>query len=394
MFSRERLAGYDPSRMQSGLPLIVGVGALGNNILQTFALSGAGNVRIIDPQTVSRSNLPRSPMFRRNTFDSARDRFKAKEAAITFLQQSYADAPSVEYAVAEVQDLGFGAFTDVSVIISAVDSDSTRAYLCDAARWLGIPIVEAGFSGSRFHVTTFSNRDPDSACLRCLRPFDEDQGYSCSLYAEAVIASGGIPATQSVASACGALVAEAAIQAIHDNIETDACLLSVDIRTWETSRVQITRDPYCSGLHRRATDILVTDIQVSEPILVLLERSELPEPELLVHPFVVTAPCARCGASVSVRKPARHIKSPPVCDTCPSEPATLVLPPHVATRVGQVSQLANASMKSVRLAPGTLVEVISTSSATRRVLRLAGDPLSRFSRRSRCHALPTGADNE
>ena len=47
-FSRELLAGYNPKLLAESTVLIVGVGALGQNLALNLALSGVGKLRIID----------------------------------------------------------------------------------------------------------------------------------------------------------------------------------------------------------------------------------------------------------------------------------------------------------------------------------------------------------
>ena len=45
LFSRERLAGYDPEIMKATRMLIVGAGALGQNTALNLALAGVGEIR-------------------------------------------------------------------------------------------------------------------------------------------------------------------------------------------------------------------------------------------------------------------------------------------------------------------------------------------------------------
>jgi molybdopterin/thiamine biosynthesis adenylyltransferase len=387
MFSRERLAGYDPERIGQATLLVVGIGALGTNVLHTLAFAGVEHIRLCDPQAVSRSNVTRSPLFRRERLTGSQPRSKAREAAISFVELAYADDPKVEYAVAEIEDLGYGALV-ADVIISCADHDGTRAYLANASRWLGIPLVEAGFSGSRFHVTSFSNRKSSDACWQCLAPSTAANGFSCEQYAARVELEGRIPATQSLAAACGAIVAEAAVQAIHCNYPADGCMLSVNTRTWNATRVQIGRSEHCGGRHERVGQIIETGVRVNEPVSKLLDASGLTAPELEIPPFVVAAPCDKCGAPVHVRRPARHLKSPPACLSCPTTGPDAVMPPHVVTRIGHSNPLVATSCRSLGIVPGTLVEAVDRYTHERRPLRLGGDALSRFSIRTRRHAKP------
>src|SRR5687767_16029219 len=77
-FDRFRLIQWwDQGKLARAKVLVVGAGALGNEIIKNLALLGAGNVLIADLDRVENSNLSRSALYR------ARDngKFKAETAA-------------------------------------------------------------------------------------------------------------------------------------------------------------------------------------------------------------------------------------------------------------------------------------------------------------------------
>jgi len=61
--SRSRLAGYDPQRLLSARLLIVGAGAIGQNLALDLALSGVGEIWIVDFDEFEPHNATRSPLF-------------------------------------------------------------------------------------------------------------------------------------------------------------------------------------------------------------------------------------------------------------------------------------------------------------------------------------------
>ena len=188
LLSRERLAGYDPERLERAVILLVGAGAAGCNIALDLALSGVGELRVVDFDHVEASNVSRAPLFRRERLVGGRVRHKARELAQGFLAFSYAANPLARFAVAPVQALGLGAFQGVDVVISAVDGFRDRAWLSDAARACGVPFIEVGFSAPRGHVSVFPNRSSEEPGWRCLMPGADTGGISCALYARSVCA--------------------------------------------------------------------------------------------------------------------------------------------------------------------------------------------------------------
>src|SRR5688572_22596108 len=59
-----RIEWWDQGRLSRARVLVIGLGALGNEILKHLALLGVGHVFIVDFDTVERSNLSRSVLFR------------------------------------------------------------------------------------------------------------------------------------------------------------------------------------------------------------------------------------------------------------------------------------------------------------------------------------------
>src|SRR5690349_7348674 len=59
-----RIPWWDQNRLQNAKVLVLGAGALGNEILKNLALMGVGNVLVADMDMVEPSNLSRSVLFR------------------------------------------------------------------------------------------------------------------------------------------------------------------------------------------------------------------------------------------------------------------------------------------------------------------------------------------
>jgi hypothetical protein len=77
-FARFKLiAWWDQDRLRNARVLVVGAGALGNEIIKNLALLGVGRVFVADRDRIERSNLSRSVLFR----DSDCGRAKAEVAA-------------------------------------------------------------------------------------------------------------------------------------------------------------------------------------------------------------------------------------------------------------------------------------------------------------------------
>ena len=55
---------FDQDRLLRARILVVGAGAIGNEVLKNLALIGVGAVHVLDPDFIEESNLTRSVLFR------------------------------------------------------------------------------------------------------------------------------------------------------------------------------------------------------------------------------------------------------------------------------------------------------------------------------------------
>src|SRR5690348_12798708 len=104
-------------RLQAARVLVVGAGALGNEVLKNLALVGLGTIEVIDLDVVEPSNLSRSVLFR--TEDGGRP--KAEVAAARARELN----PEIRIVARHgdvITDLGLGAFADVELVIGCLDN--------------------------------------------------------------------------------------------------------------------------------------------------------------------------------------------------------------------------------------------------------------------------------
>src|SRR5215470_4715836 len=116
-YSRFRLIPWwDQTKLQSARVLVIGAGALGNEILKNLALLGFERIVIVDLDRIEESNLSRTILYRGADVGS----FKADVAARSV--KTLAPAATVKSLVANVvQNCGLGLFAWSDVIIAGLD---------------------------------------------------------------------------------------------------------------------------------------------------------------------------------------------------------------------------------------------------------------------------------
>src|ERR1700722_17428145 len=117
-FDRFKLIGWwDQSKLSAAKVLVVGAGALGNEIVKNLALLGIGNILVADMDRIENSNLSRSILYR------ARDngRFKADVAAEA-ARDIYPHINAQSFVGNVVYDLGEGVFRWGDVVLGGLDN--------------------------------------------------------------------------------------------------------------------------------------------------------------------------------------------------------------------------------------------------------------------------------
>ena len=198
----EAIEWWDQSRLRSARVVVVGAGALGNEVLKNLALIGAGHVVVVDHDRVELSNLSRAVLFR-----AADEGCPKAEVAARAARELYPDQ-RIRPLVADVlSQVGLGLFRWADVVIGAVDNREARVFVNAACARLGRPWFDGGIEALHGIVRGFAA--PGTACYECTmtaRDWDIlQQRRSCGLLARRAYAARGVPTTPTTASVVGAM---------------------------------------------------------------------------------------------------------------------------------------------------------------------------------------------
>jgi adenylyltransferase/sulfurtransferase len=329
MFSRERLTGYEPELLAQSSALVVGAGALGQNVVCDLALAGVGEIRIVDQDYFEPHNRTRSPLFPSLEEQEQYGRAKAPTVARKLKPLMTAPGARVRHAHAWIEALGDGAFKDTSVVLACVDKPSARAYLADKARLHGIPFVEAGFEGADISFSCFPAVRGEEAktapCWRCSHQEIDGEGmmFSCLAYAERVAGLGFVPAIQNAAATLGGLQAEAAIVSLHESLASPLKFRAMDlnIRSGQSRVITLLTDPECPGVHHfldtPPTKLTTPATNTVEQLLQELTNFFGAPARIELNPGLVwSAACTNCTEVTEVRKRMWEWAASSCCNEC------------------------------------------------------------------------------
>lgn len=342
----ERIQWWDQSRLSQARVLVVGAGALGNEVIKNLSLLGVGHLVVADMDRVELSNLSRSVLFR----GSDEGRLKV-ECAVAAARSIYPeiDARAIQGNV--LVDLGLGYVRWADVIVGALDNREARLWVNQACAMLGKPWIDGGIEVLSGIVRGFA--PPRTSCYECtMSQVDWDivnQRRSCSLLARRALAHGGTPTTPTTASVIAALQVQEVVKILHDREAMLGCGFVFDGERFDSYSVRFPINPDCpwhdeaAAVHEApelTSDSLLRDVwRRAEHILGGIDTIELG------RELVDSVTCPSCNTSQRLLVAAESVTEADIrCATCGSEQAATFV--H---NVSAGSDLLDRSLAELRL---------------------------------------------
>ncbi len=161
-FDRSRRIGWlDLDAVFRAKVLMVGAGALGNEVAKNLALSGFTNITVVDMDHVVESNLNRCVLF---SEEDARGR-GPKAAAVARGIKGLSPSAQPEAICKRIEDLPDGFFGRFDLVLGCLDNILARLHVNSRAYPTGRPYIDGGMQGFVGRVTVV--RPPDGACIQC-----------------------------------------------------------------------------------------------------------------------------------------------------------------------------------------------------------------------------------
>jgi molybdopterin/thiamine biosynthesis adenylyltransferase len=141
--------------------LMVGAGALGNEVGKDLALSGFRDITVVDMDTVAVSNLSRCLFFRES--DASEEHLKAEVVANGI--NNLVGADSARAVATPIEEAEPDLFPNSDVVLGCLDNVLARVHVNARSYCAGKLYVDGGMDGFTGRVMVV--RPPDGACLQC-----------------------------------------------------------------------------------------------------------------------------------------------------------------------------------------------------------------------------------
>lgn len=300
--------------------IVVGAGALGNEVLKLLALIGIGRITVIDFDVISRSNLARMVLFR----------------------ESDVGLPKVDVATARLNEinpevkirgvngdirfsLGLGEYRDANLVIGCLDSVNARWALNRKCLQAGVEWIDGGISD--YHGLVARYNPHKGACYECtFTPLTYErfnERYSCPFNLVNDLTEDKVPTTAVTTSVIAAIQVQQAVNCLHEI--NDGLLpgekLTVYLKPFYMLKDSLPENPDCLAHNPLPTEISTLEIydnisfnQILHEIKNILKaKKSIKFPYPYIHKFI----CQQCKKSEILLKPQESVKQhQAICPTC------------------------------------------------------------------------------
>lgn len=220
---QELITWWDQGALSRSRVLVVGAGAIGNEVVKNLGLVGVGHIEICDMDEIEHSNLARCVFF-----SEADEGQNKAEVLARSVQELNKDVVATGHPI-PVQRLGIGYLRDFDIVIGALDNREARAWVNQACRKLGLLWIDAAIEGLRGLVRIFGTDGPCYACTLTEADYKQmSHRKSCALLAPEEILSGKTPTNATTAAIVGGIQVQEAIKFLTGNAD----LVSLVGKVW------------------------------------------------------------------------------------------------------------------------------------------------------------------
>lgn len=298
----ELIEWWDQSRLDRARVLVIGAGALGNELLKNLALLGVGHVFVADLDVVEQSNLSRSVLFREADCGRGKAETVAERA-----REIYPGLRVQPFAGNVVYDLGLGVYRWADVILGGLDNREARVAINQAAARVGQPWIDGAIERLDGVARVF---DPvRGPCYECTMSEVDwkmlEARRSCALLSREEMEQGKVPTTPTTSSVIAGIQVQEALKMLHGIETLSGEGFVFDGRFHSSYRVAYSRRDDCPT-HEAYEPITELELRIAETTAGdFLERvqSDLGTGAVidLNHDLLESLTCAACGRTEPLR---------------------------------------------------------------------------------------------
>lgn len=214
-YSRLRLIPWwDQERLRRAAVMVVGAGAIGNELIKDLALLGVGRILIVDMDRIENTNLTRSVLFR------AKDvgRYKAEVAAERASEMN-PDVRAAACVANVIDDIGLGVFRRMDVVLGGLDNREARLSINQSCYKVNKPWIDGAIEALNGFARVFM--PPEGPCYECTMTETDwkliNKRKSCALLTHEEMNEGKIPTTPTSSAIIAGVQVQELLKILHSD---------------------------------------------------------------------------------------------------------------------------------------------------------------------------------
>ena len=212
-YSRLRLIPWwDQERLKNATIMVVGAGAIGNELIKNLTLLGIGRILVYDMDAIESTNLTRSVLYR------AKDvgRYKA-EVAAERAKEMNPDVKAKAFIANIIDDVGLGVFRRMDVVLGGLDNREARLSINQSSYKVNRPWIDGAIEALNGFARVFI--PGQGACYECTMTETDwmliNKRKSCALLTHEQMAEGKIPTTPTSSSIIAGIQVQEMLKLLH-----------------------------------------------------------------------------------------------------------------------------------------------------------------------------------
>lgn len=304
--------------------MVVGAGALGNEVLKNLALLGARNILIVDFDTISTSNLSRTVLFRRE--DKGKN--KAEIAAQRTKELCLAEDVRIDWIHCDiVNELGAGIYREMDLVLGCLDNVEARLSINEQCWLTGTPWMDAGTNQLNGHVATYIPHD--APCYECTVSQESyaksRKRYSCDNIKKKFFEEGKMATIQITSAIVSAIQVQEAMKYLHGLQVKSGQKSLYNGMLNEYEYYPVSTNPHCTTHLLGYDKIYDTELSASmklKDVLYELSNNFFGGRGVSIElrkDYIVLLSCTGCGSDIEFYRPIfRIFDTDLVCECCRS----------------------------------------------------------------------------
>ncbi len=203
---------WDQDRLKNACIMVVGAGAIGNELIKDLTLLGIGKILIVDMDKIEHTNLTRSVLYRAHDVG----RYKAEVAAERASEMN-PDVKAKAFISNIIDDMGLGVFRRMDVVLGGLDNREARLSINQSCYKVNKPFIDGAIEALNGFARVFT--PPEGACYECtMTELDWkliNKRKSCALLTHEQMAEGKIPTTPTSSAIIAGVQVQELLKLLH-----------------------------------------------------------------------------------------------------------------------------------------------------------------------------------